>query len=169
MRWHAKVRVSRFYGSHSFRYAFATARKMFRMVPRRLIPRNFLESNHLGPVAQRSEQGTHNPLVGGSNPSGPTCKPTTYVDTPLATGTQSGTHSGFGDKQSGNRRRSSHQLRLPSANLGHFTLSGTIHSPKPIRVQSHAQHPRDRQLTGRPPVSVLGVAACVPLRRPALG
>jgi hypothetical protein len=25
-----------------------------------------------GPVAQRSEQGTHNPLVGGSNPSGPT-------------------------------------------------------------------------------------------------
>ena len=29
-----------------------------------------------GPVAQRLEQGTHNPLVGGSNPSGPTtfCK-----------------------------------------------------------------------------------------------
>ena len=26
---------------------------------------------HLGPVAQRLEQGTHNPLVGGSNPSGP--------------------------------------------------------------------------------------------------
>ena len=25
-----------------------------------------------GPVAQRLEQGTHNPLVGGSNPSGPT-------------------------------------------------------------------------------------------------
>ena len=24
-----------------------------------------------GPVAQRLEQGTHNPLVGGSNPSGP--------------------------------------------------------------------------------------------------
>ena len=28
--------------------------------------------NALGPVAQRLEQGTHNPLVGGSNPSGPT-------------------------------------------------------------------------------------------------
>ena len=27
-----------------------------------------------GPVAQRLEQGTHNPLVGGSIPSGPTCK-----------------------------------------------------------------------------------------------
>src|ERR1035438_9474773 len=27
-----------------------------------------------GPVAQRLEQGTHNPLVGGSNPSGPTIK-----------------------------------------------------------------------------------------------
>jgi hypothetical protein len=25
-----------------------------------------------GPIAQRLEQGTHNPLVGGSNPSGPT-------------------------------------------------------------------------------------------------
>jgi hypothetical protein len=25
-----------------------------------------------GPLAQRSEQWTHNPLVGGSNPSGPT-------------------------------------------------------------------------------------------------
>src|SRR5215813_1197152 len=25
-----------------------------------------------GPVAQRSEQGTHNPLVPGSNPGGPT-------------------------------------------------------------------------------------------------
>jgi hypothetical protein len=28
--------------------------------------------NYPGPVAQRLEQGTHNPLVGGSNPSGPT-------------------------------------------------------------------------------------------------
>ena len=28
-----------------------------------------------GPVAQRLEQGTHNPLVGGSNPSGPTSLP----------------------------------------------------------------------------------------------
>ena len=27
-----------------------------------------------GPVAQRLEQGTHNPLAGGSNPSGPTIK-----------------------------------------------------------------------------------------------
>ena len=25
-------------------------------------------SKHSGPVAQRSEQGTHNPFVGGSNP-----------------------------------------------------------------------------------------------------
>ncbi len=28
--------------------------------------------NNLGPVAQRLEQGTHNPLVVGSNPTGPT-------------------------------------------------------------------------------------------------
>ena len=26
-----------------------------------------------GPIAQRLEQGTHNPLVAGSNPAGPTC------------------------------------------------------------------------------------------------
>ena len=30
------------------------------------------QTPRLGPVAQRLEQGTHNPLVGGSNPSGPT-------------------------------------------------------------------------------------------------
>ena len=35
-----------------------------------------------GPVAQRLEQGTHNPLVGGSNPSGPTIESTTYSDFP---------------------------------------------------------------------------------------
>ncbi len=29
-------------------------------------------AHKLGPVAQRSEQGTHNPLVVGSNPTGPT-------------------------------------------------------------------------------------------------
>src|SRR5438034_2760472 len=28
-----------------------------------------------GPIAQRSEQATHNRLVGGSNPSGPTVSP----------------------------------------------------------------------------------------------
>ena len=27
----------------------------------------------IGPIAQRSEQGTHNALVLGSNPSGPIC------------------------------------------------------------------------------------------------
>jgi hypothetical protein len=32
-------------------------------------------TNYLGPVAQRLEQGTHNPLAGGSNPSGPTNQP----------------------------------------------------------------------------------------------
>ncbi len=32
----------------------------------------YLSTN--GPVAQRLEQGTHNPLVLGSNPSGPTIK-----------------------------------------------------------------------------------------------
>jgi hypothetical protein len=32
------------------------------------------KSAYQGPVAQRLEQGTHNPLVGGSNPSGPTIK-----------------------------------------------------------------------------------------------
>jgi hypothetical protein len=31
-----------------------------------------VDVRHEGPVAQRLEQGTHNPLVGGSNPSGPT-------------------------------------------------------------------------------------------------
>ena len=31
-----------------------------------------------GPVAQRLEQGTHNPLVVGSNPTGPTLKSTSY-------------------------------------------------------------------------------------------
>ena len=46
-----------------------------------------MESRHgAGPVAQRLEQGTHNPLVGGSNPSGPIFDflqvlPTSDVDT----------------------------------------------------------------------------------------
>ena len=31
-----------------------------------------LVTKTLGPVAQRLEQGTHNPLVVGSNPTGPT-------------------------------------------------------------------------------------------------
>src|SRR5271166_893202 len=31
-----------------------------------------IDCDAAGPVAQRLEQGTHNPLVGGSNPSGPT-------------------------------------------------------------------------------------------------
>ncbi len=34
-----------------------------------------------GPVAQRLEQGTHNPLVGGSNPSGPTIESRIYDKT----------------------------------------------------------------------------------------
>ena len=34
-----------------------------------------------GPVAQRLEQGTHNPLVGGSNPSGPTTSQTSPFQT----------------------------------------------------------------------------------------
>ena len=34
--------------------------------------KGFLSSNLHGPVAQRLEQGTHNPLVVGSNPTGPT-------------------------------------------------------------------------------------------------
>jgi hypothetical protein len=35
--------------------------------------------HHVGPVAQWLEQGTHNPLVGGSNPSGPTRSLKTFV------------------------------------------------------------------------------------------
>ena len=47
----------------------------------------------VGPVAQRLEQGTHNPLVGGSNPSGPTKTPSSMnssankvPETPCLTG-----------------------------------------------------------------------------------
>lgn len=32
------------------------------------------QSNVTGPVAQRLEQWTHNPLVVGSNPTGPNCR-----------------------------------------------------------------------------------------------
>ncbi len=35
------------------------------------------QTGGLGPVAQRSEQGAHNALVGGSSPSGPTIAETT--------------------------------------------------------------------------------------------
>ena len=45
-------------------------------VPRRILfytnMRNKIRNTLSGPVAQRSEQGTHNPLVAGSNPAGPT-------------------------------------------------------------------------------------------------
>ena len=37
---------------------------------------NSFPNTEPGPVAQRSEQGTHNPLVVGSNPTGPTFVPT---------------------------------------------------------------------------------------------
>ena len=33
----------------------------------------FAALSRVGPVAQRLEQGTHNPLVPGSNPGGPSC------------------------------------------------------------------------------------------------
>ena len=45
-------------------------------VPRRILffqnMRNKIQIAINGPVAQRSEQGTHNPLVAGSNPAGST-------------------------------------------------------------------------------------------------
>ena len=44
--------------------------------PRRILfytnMRNKIRNTLSGPVAQRSEQGTHNPLVAGSNPAGST-------------------------------------------------------------------------------------------------
>ena len=50
-------------GSHRARLLFSLAQIEWPEVSR---------VRHPGPVAQRLEQGTHNPLVGGSNPSGPT-------------------------------------------------------------------------------------------------
>ena len=45
-------------------------------IPRRVLfytnMKNKIRSAFQGPVAQRSEQGTHNPLVAGSNPAGST-------------------------------------------------------------------------------------------------
>ena len=45
-------------------------------MPRRILfytnMRNKIRNALHGPVAQRLEQGTHNPLVAGSNPAGPT-------------------------------------------------------------------------------------------------
>ena len=41
---------------------------------RRSLKYTFATNILIGPVAQRLEQGTHNPLVLGSNPSGPTIK-----------------------------------------------------------------------------------------------
>ena len=47
------------------------------LMPYKLVRRayEYSFSSHIlqyGPVAQRLEQGTHNPLVVGSNPTGPT-------------------------------------------------------------------------------------------------
>ena len=39
---------------------------------RRSLKYTFATNILIGPVAQRLEQGTHNPLVVGSNPTGPT-------------------------------------------------------------------------------------------------
>jgi hypothetical protein len=54
------------------------------------LPLRFIYEN--GPVAQRLEQGTHNPLVPGSNPGGPSFglehseKPKNYHATPVGWG-----------------------------------------------------------------------------------
>ena len=44
----------------------------FDLVPNEMSSAGLVESRECGPLAQRSEQRTHNPLVEGSNPSGPT-------------------------------------------------------------------------------------------------
>ena len=52
-------------------------------IPRRILfytnMRNKIRFALHGPVAQRSEQGTHNPLVEGSSPSRPTIKIRGYI------------------------------------------------------------------------------------------
>ena len=40
---------------------------------RQILFRHARSTYEVGPVAQRLEQGTHNPLVPGSNPGGPSC------------------------------------------------------------------------------------------------
>ena len=47
---------------------------------RRSLKYTFATNILTGPVAQRLEQGTHNPLVVGSNPTGPTNFFTSKVD-----------------------------------------------------------------------------------------
>src|SRR5205814_5735761 len=49
---------------------------------RRCCTRRRLVQLLYGPVAQRSEQGTHNPEVEGSNPSGPTTAPNSSLTPP---------------------------------------------------------------------------------------
>jgi hypothetical protein len=45
-----------------------------------------------GPVAQRLEQGTHNPLVAGSNPAGPTTFAVRQEEAPPPWGGNCGAH-----------------------------------------------------------------------------
>ena len=45
---------------------------LMKLVGRRSETLTNVSACNAGPVAQRLEQGTHNPLAGGSNPSGPT-------------------------------------------------------------------------------------------------
>ena len=55
---------------HFYYIRFFEARRMFRLILLNHYKIETLASN--GPVAQRLEQRTHNPLVVGSNPTGPT-------------------------------------------------------------------------------------------------
>jgi hypothetical protein len=51
-----------------------------------LLPYFFQEFLRNGPLAQRLEQWTHNPLVPGSNPGGPTNTPISMGKTAANTG-----------------------------------------------------------------------------------
>ena len=72
-------------------YIAATLKNLHSRLETTILQQNLQKSSVAGPVAQRLEQWTHNPLVVGSNPTGPSCKARllecvqTSVDSPRGT------------------------------------------------------------------------------------
>jgi hypothetical protein len=80
--------------------------------------RRLAASEASGPVAQRLEQGTHNPLVGGSNPSGPTTSLPCPIHIPTCSSSADVAASGYGPRV--------RRLKIGSSSGSGFRVAGVF-------------------------------------------
>ena len=79
-------------------------------------------ANKIGPLAQRLEQGTHNPLVVGSNPTGPS-HPSSFTPEAAAAGTINQAARGLASVATRSSIKEAARTPLPSAR---FTAAGSL-------------------------------------------